>query len=215
MTRLDSIREVEAVIVKLKAQMLINNYLRTDFTNFLTECDSFQKNIGSCSDREISKILRLLNETSIMVEGYDTYDFDALVKQAKNVRYASIGLPEIICNYGLKFLQVAALSLLLAAVSAALLFTFVSTAAPVIFCAFIAGAILGSLLELSLTDTDNFSAINKWCEQFFRPSDPPLIEKENTFRSEALAFFTTKDVEKTTYTPYDTAVLIRNTRCPI
>lgn len=157
-----------------------NDTLQELFQKFYQECLRYFENFDKLSRFESNRIFLFLKEMNALADRLDNPQdlppHEFYQHQCK-INALKPGIPEHICNYGLKFAIVAFFTLCTSLLVGAVAVTFLPVSLPLIISALIIGAALGAAVGFAEAN----DKVDRCCHRFFRPRDPEPIPSGDAF----------------------------------
>ncbi|VEB32372.1 Uncharacterised protein [Legionella sainthelensi] len=167
-------------IAKLKK--FNNEKLQKLFQKFYWECAFFFEEFDKISIFECNRVFFFLKEmnvlatqlnNSVALTPYEFYQYQ------QKIYGLMPGMPERICNYGLRFAMVAFYTISFST-CLGLLFGSISMSLPLLITGLIIGACMGAAIGVA----EGNAKVDGWCYRFFRSKDPDPIKAGDAFIQE-------------------------------
>lgn len=177
-----SIVDIRKQLNIAKLKKFNNEKLQELFQKFYQESAFFFEEFDKISIFECNRVFLFLKEMNVLAtqlsNSVDLTPHEFYQYQQKI--YALMpGMPERICNYGLRFAMIAFYTVFVSTCLGLILGAF-----PVSLPLLIAGLIIGACLGAAIGFAEGNEKVDGWCYRFFRSKDPEPIKAGDAFVQE-------------------------------
>ncbi|KTD61493.1 hypothetical protein Lsan_1829 [Legionella santicrucis] len=178
-----SITEIQEQLAIARLKKFNHDNLQELFQKFYQKCVRYFENCDKLNRFESKRIFLFLKEMNALADRLDNpqdLPFYEFYQHQCTINALKPGIPEHICNYGIKFTIIAFFTLCTSLLVGALAVAFLPVSLPLIISALVVGAAIGALMGI-LEANDK---VDRWCHRFFRPRDSEPIPSADAFLKE-------------------------------